>query len=133
MSQHLDSLALGDEVEVKGPVGHFVYEGRGKISLHNKPALASHISLIAGGTGITPCWQVIRAVCEDPEDTTKVGGGSGYGAFLLLSFPGVGHSHFRQFSCEELCCCRGRQRKARVPIRSSRRVTSVSKSPICIS
>jgi hypothetical protein len=36
MSQHLDSLALGDTVEVKGPVGHFVYLGRGEYSLNNK-------------------------------------------------------------------------------------------------
>jgi hypothetical protein len=142
MSQHLDSLALGDEVEVKGPVGHFVYTGRGTYTLNNKPgehglrvrqdtaydcfaeketsiickrklvagcmkalasfqatqcrraqlfcnpplmsvcllsrppcpaATAKRISLIAGGTGITPCWQVIRSICEDPEDTTQVG------------------------------------------------------------
>ncbi|GBF94750.1 NADH-cytochrome b5 reductase [Raphidocelis subcapitata] len=33
---------------------------------------AKRISLIAGGTGITPCWQVIRAVCSDPEDDTQV-------------------------------------------------------------
>ncbi|KIZ05991.1 hypothetical protein MNEG_1964 [Monoraphidium neglectum] len=72
MSQHLDSLALGDEVEVKGPVGHFVYTGRGTYTLNNKPATAKRISLIAGGTGITPCWQVIRSICEDPEDTTQV-------------------------------------------------------------
>jgi len=36
MSQHLDGLALGDTVEVKGPVGHFVYEGRGAYSLNKK-------------------------------------------------------------------------------------------------
>lgn len=32
------------------------------------------ISLIAGGTGITPCWQIIRTVTDDPEDETQVGG-----------------------------------------------------------
>jgi hypothetical protein len=36
MSQHLDSLAVGDTIEVKGPVGHFVYEGRGTYSLNGK-------------------------------------------------------------------------------------------------
>lgn len=37
-------------------------------------ASASHrrISLIAGGTGITPCWQIIRTVTDDPEDDTQV-------------------------------------------------------------
>jgi nitrate reductase (NAD(P)H) len=36
MSQHLDSMALGDTLEVKGPVGHFVYHERGTYSLNNK-------------------------------------------------------------------------------------------------
>ncbi|KAI8463380.1 MAG: nitrate reductase [Monoraphidium minutum] len=72
LSQHLDSLSLGDELEVKGPVGHFVYTGRGTYTLNSKPGAAKRISLIAGGTGITPCYQVIRAICEDPEDTTQV-------------------------------------------------------------
>lgn len=37
MSQHFDSMALGDEVEVKGPVGHFVYTGRSTYALNSKP------------------------------------------------------------------------------------------------
>jgi nitrate reductase (NAD(P)H) len=40
MSQHLDSLAIGDTIDVKGPVGHFVYEGRGQFSLNRKPGTA---------------------------------------------------------------------------------------------
>lgn len=72
MSQHLESLNVGDTIDVKGPVGHFVYDGRGAYTLNRKPATAKHINLIAGGTGITPCWQVIRTVIDDPEDTTQV-------------------------------------------------------------
>jgi nitrate reductase (NAD(P)H) len=37
MSQYLDSLALGDTIEVKGPVGHVVYDGKGVVSLNRKP------------------------------------------------------------------------------------------------
>jgi nitrate reductase (NAD(P)H) len=40
MSQHLDTLAIGDTIDVKGPVGHFVYEGRGQFSLNRKPGAA---------------------------------------------------------------------------------------------
>jgi nitrate reductase (NAD(P)H) len=40
MSQHLDSLTIGDSIDVKGPVGHFVYVGRGKYSLNRKPGYA---------------------------------------------------------------------------------------------
>jgi nitrate reductase (NAD(P)H) len=72
MSQYLDTLAVGDTIDVKGPVGHFVYEGRGQYTLNRKPATAKFINLIAGGTGITPCWQVIRTVTDDPEDDTQV-------------------------------------------------------------
>lgn len=30
MSQYLESLAIGDTIEVKGPLGHVHYLGRGK-------------------------------------------------------------------------------------------------------
>jgi nitrate reductase (NAD(P)H) len=40
MSQHLDTLAIGDTIDVKGPVGHFVYEGMGKFTLNRKPGFA---------------------------------------------------------------------------------------------
>jgi nitrate reductase (NAD(P)H) len=40
MSQHLDTLAIGDTIDVKGPVGHFVYEGMGNFSLNRKPGSA---------------------------------------------------------------------------------------------
>lgn len=40
MSQHLDTLAIGDTIDAKGPVGHFVYEGRGQYTLNRKPFAA---------------------------------------------------------------------------------------------
>lgn len=58
MSQHLEGLEFGDMVEFKGPVGHFEYLGRGEYLLNRKRCSTGAISLIAGGTGITPCWQV---------------------------------------------------------------------------
>ncbi len=58
MSQHLDRLAIGDTMDVKGPVGHMEYVGRGQYKLNRKQFSTKAISMIAGGTGITPCWQV---------------------------------------------------------------------------
>ncbi|KAJ9531496.1 hypothetical protein QJQ45_015040 [Haematococcus lacustris] len=73
MSQHLDSLKIGDEIQVKGPIGHFVYEGRGAYLQHGKHrGTAKHFSMLAGGTGITPMYQVIKAVLKDMEDTTQM-------------------------------------------------------------
>lgn len=36
------------------------------------PGLARSIGMIAGGTGITPCLQIIRAACKDPKDNTEI-------------------------------------------------------------
>lgn len=72
MSQHMDTLNVGDTLTVKGPVGHVEYLGKGKYILNGEEKHTDTINLIAGGTGITPCFQIIKAVLRDPEDTTKV-------------------------------------------------------------
>ncbi|THX15467.1 cytochrome b5 reductase-like protein [Aureobasidium pullulans] len=59
---YLENLSVGDEVEFRGPKGAMKY-GRG---------LADEIGMVAGGTGITPMYQIIRAICENPRDKTKV-------------------------------------------------------------
>ena len=49
MSCYMHSLSVGDSLEVRGPVGRFKYtENQYK-----------HMGMIAGGTGITPCIQVV--------------------------------------------------------------------------
>lgn len=72
MSQHLESMNVGDVIEVKGPLGEFNYKGNGAFTWHGKPRTCTHISMIAGGTGLTPCWQVAQAILRDPNDKTKV-------------------------------------------------------------
>ena len=72
MSQHLDSMKIGDTIDVKGPVGEFVYYGHGNFTWHGKARTCKQISMIAGGTGLTPCYQVLSAVLRDPTDETKV-------------------------------------------------------------
>ncbi|CAE7258498.1 NITA [Symbiodinium microadriaticum] len=72
MSQHLDSMKIGDSIDVKGPIGEFVYKGKGQCLVNGKPRFVTEMSMIAGGTGITPCYQVLAAVLRDPEDKTMV-------------------------------------------------------------
>mmetsp|Transcript_41854 Transcript_41854/g.47561 ORF Transcript_41854/g.47561 Transcript_41854/m.47561 type:complete len:304 (+) Transcript_41854:145-1056(+) len=77
LSQHLDTLKIGDSIHVKGPKGHLTWLGLGKFSLKimRNPLEyreTTHISMIAGGTGITPMLQVIDAIFRDPTDTTCV-------------------------------------------------------------
>lgn len=71
MSQALDQLAIGATVELKGPVGRFEYVGRGVCMLGGVERLVGSFVMIAGGSGITPIWQVLRAVLEDPGDQTS--------------------------------------------------------------
>ncbi|KAJ5782823.1 hypothetical protein N7457_004597 [Penicillium paradoxum] len=60
--QYLEHLEIGDKVEFRGPKGGMKY--------HN--GLCKKIGMIAGGTGITPMYQLIRAICEDDRDTTEI-------------------------------------------------------------
>jgi len=62
MSRHLDRMQVGDKIEVRGPKGKFIYQPNMKFSL----------GMIAGGTGITPMLQVIRAIHKNKQDKTQV-------------------------------------------------------------
>lgn len=78
MSQHLESLKVGDTIDVRGPSGRLNYLGNGKFSikkLRKDPAhiiTVSKVGMIAGGTGITPMLQLIRHIVKDPQDTTQL-------------------------------------------------------------
>ncbi|CAG8609554.1 2613_t:CDS:2, partial [Racocetra persica] len=76
MSQHMEELRIGDCIEVKGPLGTFAYNGRGQYQIKNGTKETLHkckkISLICGGSGITPAYQVIQSVFRDPKDNTEL-------------------------------------------------------------
>ena len=77
MSQYLDALNIGDSIDCRGPSGKVVYKGRGVFDVKEpgKPReerCVRSVGLIAGGTGITPMLQIIKAILKDPEDNTKV-------------------------------------------------------------
>ena len=67
ISRHMATLKLGDTMKVKGPKGAMVYT----------PGLVKRFGMIAGGTGITPMLQIIRAIVRGRprnggNDTTEV-------------------------------------------------------------
>jgi len=68
MTTALDGLQIGATVEFKGPIGKFRYLGRGKITLNEKEREVNSFRMICGGSGITPIFQVLRAVMQGPED-----------------------------------------------------------------
>nr|KAK5445882.1 NADH-cytochrome b5 reductase [Exophiala xenobiotica] len=62
MSEHLHSMNPGQMLSMKGPIPKYPWA----------PNKHEHITLICGGTGITPMYQLIRAIFKNPEDKTKV-------------------------------------------------------------
>ncbi|XP_044533461.1 NADH-cytochrome b5 reductase 3 [Gracilinanus agilis] len=76
MSQYLESLKIDDTIDFRGPSGLLVYHGKGKFAIRpdkkSEPAIKTvkSVGMIAGGTGITPMLQIIRAIMKDPEDHT---------------------------------------------------------------
>ncbi|KAL7633688.1 UNVERIFIED_CONTAM: hypothetical protein RMT77_015642 [Armadillidium vulgare] len=78
MSQHLDSLKLGDCIDVRGPTGSMEYQGEGVFSIKRDKkssadtVLAKKLNMIAGGTGITPILQLIRDIVRNPKDKTEM-------------------------------------------------------------
>jgi len=69
-SQYLDSLQVGDSVDLAGPFGLIEYTGAGQLVHKRNPIAVKQVGMIAGGTGITPMLQVIRAAMKDPQDKT---------------------------------------------------------------
>jgi cytochrome-b5 reductase len=80
ITQYLEGLQLGDHIDVLGPKGCITYLGHGRFQVEDKrnrknpPTFrqCSTIGMIAGGSGITPMLQVIRAILKDPLDKTTV-------------------------------------------------------------
>ena len=70
MSQYLDGLQPGARVHFRGPLGHIEYAGRGVFYVQDERVVASRVGFVAGGTGITPIYQVMRAIASDPDDPT---------------------------------------------------------------
>ncbi|KAK9418452.1 putative Nitrate reductase [Seiridium unicorne] len=71
MTQALDAIPVGHFVDFKGPTGKFEYLGRGMCSLSGAQRKVKRFIMICAGSGITPIFQVLRAVMKDPEDTTR--------------------------------------------------------------
>ncbi|XP_060831719.1 NADH-cytochrome b5 reductase 3 isoform X1 [Bombus pascuorum] len=78
LSQYLENLKIGETVDFRGPSGRLVYKGHGKFSikiLRKDPPVeynVKKIAMLAGGTGITPMLQLIRAIIKDSTDETQV-------------------------------------------------------------
>ena len=68
MTRYIDSLSLGDHLEMKGPTGRLKYFGNGAFSLvYNKGMpeerkTYKNIGMVAGGTGFAPFYQIAKTI-----------------------------------------------------------------------
>ncbi|ORX88775.1 putative NADH-cytochrome b5 reductase [Basidiobolus meristosporus CBS 931.73] len=62
MSQFLKDRTVGDVLEVRGPIVNWEYQANAYKA----------IGMVAGGSGITPMYQIIRGILQNPEDNTRV-------------------------------------------------------------
>lgn len=62
MGTHIFQMRTGEELLIKGPFQKFEYT----------PNMWTHVGMLCGGTGITPMYQVLRSIVENPKDKTLV-------------------------------------------------------------
>ena len=75
MSTHLHDMNVGQSLSIRGPIPKYKWEEnkytppglRGRVNKRHEA-----IGLIAGGTGIAPMYQLIKAIFKNPNDKTKV-------------------------------------------------------------
>ncbi|KAK9717472.1 Oxidoreductase NAD-binding domain [Popillia japonica] len=78
MSQYLNNLKIGDTIDFRGPSGRLIYIEPGTFSVRKlrkdppQTIKAKRVSMIAGGTGITPMLQLIRHILKDSSDKTEL-------------------------------------------------------------
>lgn len=72
MGNILDCMPLGEEIEVKGPTGEIEYQGNGRFMIEGKGKYFKHVTLVLGGSGITPGYQLVAKIMKADGDKTEV-------------------------------------------------------------
>jgi nitrate reductase (NAD(P)H) len=72
MSQYLDTLKLGDTLDMRGPVGEFEYLSQGQFLVEGETHMATKFNMLAGGTGITPTMQIATQILRHANDKTQL-------------------------------------------------------------
>ena len=53
---------MGDYINVDGPFGKFGYRPGGIVIINGKEMKKKRLFFIAGGSGVTPCYQTIKEI-----------------------------------------------------------------------
>jgi nitrate reductase (NAD(P)H) len=72
MSNILDCMPIGEEIEIRGPTGEIVYNGNGSFTISGKQYTFDKINLVLGGSGITPGYSLIARALLSSSDKTQI-------------------------------------------------------------
>lgn len=72
LSNILDCIPIGEEVEIRGPTGEIVYIGNGEFVIEGKKRNFPKVSLVLGGSGITPGYSLIARILLTQGDMTEL-------------------------------------------------------------
>ncbi|KAL5372549.1 hypothetical protein DPSP01_013417 [Paraphaeosphaeria sporulosa] len=72
MSNILDCMPIGEEIEIRGPTGEMVYYGNGSFMISGKEYTFKKINLVLGGSGITPGYSLIARTILSNDDETQI-------------------------------------------------------------
>ncbi|KAM5537092.1 hypothetical protein V8D89_009238 [Ganoderma adspersum] len=69
VSNYLDCLQIGEEIDIRGPIGEITYSIEDRaFEVGGKKLHFDKLNLLVGGTGITPIWQLIHAILSSTTD-----------------------------------------------------------------
>ena len=72
MSNILDCMPIGEEIEIRSPTGEIVYDGNGQFIISDQEKMFKKISLVLGGSGLTPGYALIARVLLEAGDDVQV-------------------------------------------------------------
>lgn len=70
LSNILDCMPIGEGIEIRGPSGGIIYRGHGTFSIEGTKRSFSRISLVLGGSGLTPGYSLIARALLTKDDST---------------------------------------------------------------
>ena len=71
-SNILANIPIGEQVDMRGPKGNIIYRGRGRFSIFGKERRFKRVSLVLGGTGLSPGFSLLARSILDSEDKTEL-------------------------------------------------------------
>lgn len=72
MTTYIESLKEGDTINVEGPFGRFGYKAGGVVVIDGEELKKKRIFFVAGGSGITPCYQTIIEILKMPNEDIEL-------------------------------------------------------------